>query len=361
MAIGPWASDTHTVTMICCARCVGRRAKLLPAILMLGGLAMIVTGPRAGGDGWVMELATPLELRNPADAGLALEAPGKGIIVTRHARPPPTIATANATDAARVDALLMLCILTGGTGHEAKVAAQLTTFADHHTWFVTRSRLGTPRTIRPDVDIEQGGRATLHLKTLRLFHNITHTPAFLEGYRFVMKADDDTYVNLPRVRALLAELDPEVPLFLGSTRFGLQPLGGRGGTQLTRMVQRGEFFREVAKHSMCHGGSGYIVSRGLLRLLRPHLQRCELAPPPTNMEDAKMAFCISQFTGLQCIGLQDDPTGFDVLRNARAGPAGLAAAIVRLDLGLILTGELAARARADQRRASFLVLVLSSP
>lgn len=82
-----------------------------------------------------------------------------------------------------------------------------------------------------------------------------------------------------QVRALLAELDPEVPLFLGSTRFGLQPLAG-SQAQLTRMVQRGEFFREAAKHSMCHGGSGYVVSRGLLRLLRPHLQRCVRHRPP---------------------------------------------------------------------------------
>ena len=46
-----------------------------------------------------------------------------------------------------------------------------------------------------------------------------------------------------------------------------------------------------------------------------------------------MAFCISQFTGIQCVGLQDDPAGFDVLRNARAGPAGLAAATVVFNLG----------------------------
>lgn len=190
------------------ARSMGRRAKLLPAVLLLGGLAALVTGPRLGGGGWMLGLATPpsagLEQRNRSpDTGPTL---GKGIVVTRHSRPPPAITATDATDAARDEAPLMLCIMAGGEGHERKVAAQLATFADDHTWFATRSPLATQRTILPDEDVEQGGRATLHLKTLRLFHNITHTPAFLEGYRFVMKADDDTYVNLPRVTTMTFDI-----------------------------------------------------------------------------------------------------------------------------------------------------------
>lgn len=115
------------------------------------------------------------------------------------------------------------------------------------------------------------------------------------------------------VRDLLALLDPEVPLYLGSARFGMS--GGRR-VPLGRYMKKGEFFREKQHYSMCHGGSGYILSRGLLRLLKGKFKRCEYEPPPTTLEDARLSFCINQHAGTQCTALEG-AYGFDVLKNAR--------------------------------------------
>lgn len=108
-----------------------------------------------------------------------------------------------------------------------------------------------------------------------------------------MKADDDTYVHLPRLKWLLRHLDPSVPLLLGSSRFGMAT-GMSTQLPLSKMLRKGEFFREMGYYSMCHGGAGYVVSRGLLALLEKKLRRCEVEPPPTHMEDAKLAFCANQ-------------------------------------------------------------------
>jgi hypothetical protein len=195
-------------------------------------------------------------------------------------------------------------------------------------FFVTRGGVnGTNNTIALDETAEQGGRKMLYRKTLRLLHHVAYDEAFANrGYDWVVKADDDTYVNTDRLSTVLGRLDPSVPLFVGSARFTLatartsssSSLSAVQGVSVAKMVRKGDYFRELEHYAMCHGGAGYALSRRLLSLLAPRLRRCEVEPPQTQMEDAKLSFCVGAHTGLQCLGLHGSG-GFDVLRNARLG------------------------------------------
>eukprot|EP00041_Stephanoeca_diplocostata_P020427 m.457301 g.457301 ORF g.457301 m.457301 type:complete len:680 (+) comp21577_c0_seq4:196-2235(+) len=208
-------------------------------------------------------------------------------------------------------------IYSGGPKFDKKFEAQFETFADKSTWWVTRERLPTKNRIVLSAEAESGGRKMLYRKTMRLLDDLIRNKNATDHYDFIMKADDDTYVNIPRIKQLLAHIDPDVPFFAGSTRFGLHT-GKNAFVSLGEMVQSGKYFAELQHVSMCHGGSGYVLSRGLLRLLRQRLQRCELQPPHTHMEDAKLAFCIYQYTGLTCSPLHDQVPGFDFFHNAKA-------------------------------------------
>jgi hypothetical protein len=204
-------------------------------------------------------------------------------------------------------------------------------FSTHTSvFFVTRGGInGTNNTIALDETAEQGGRKMLYRKTLRLLHHVAYDEAFANGgYDWVVKADDDTYVNTDRLSTVLGRLDPSVPLFVGSARFTLatartsssssSSLSAVQGVSVAKMVRKGDYFRELEHYAMCHGGAGYALSRRLLSLLAPRLRRCEVEPPQTQMEDAKLSFCVGAHTGLQCLGLHGSG-GFDVLSNARLG------------------------------------------
>ncbi len=64
------------------------------------------------------------------------------------------------------------------------------------------------------------------------------------------QADDDTFVHRTRLQRDLSMLNPSVPLYLG---------------------------RNVGqKDDFCHGGAGYILSRGALEMIGPHLHLCKI-------------------------------------------------------------------------------------
>lgn len=115
----------------------------------------------------------------------------------------------------------MVYIYSGGALFDKKYEGQQATFADNDTWWVTRERLPTDNRIVLDAIAESGGRKMLYRKTMRLLDHLIHIENVPDRYDFIMKADDDTYVNIPRIKQLLAYVDPDVPFFAGSTRFGL--------------------------------------------------------------------------------------------------------------------------------------------
>ena len=212
---------------------------------------------------------------------------------------------------------LKMLLYAGGRDSTARVQAQLASFAgsDSDVWWVTGMPLPTNRTLDLGAAAESGGYRDLPRKTIALFRHVANS-ADLNAYGFYMKADDDTYINTPRLRLLLSQLNPDIPLYLGSARFGFEA-GRSAHVALGQLVRKGEYFREYKHYTMCHGGSGYILSRAMVRLLKDHLRVCEYEPPPTKLEDARLAFCINRWVGMKCNGLEKG-LGFDILRNKRS-------------------------------------------
>ncbi|ORX71702.1 hypothetical protein K493DRAFT_364340 [Basidiobolus meristosporus CBS 931.73] len=92
----------------------------------------------------------------------------------------------------------------------------------------------------------------------------------LNYYDWIMKVDDDTYVNIDQLLSGFKEENPNE----------LRLLGHMDSGPVTRI------------HS-CFGGSGYILSRRLLRMVGPFLAQCRLS---VNMgaEDVLLADCIGR-------------------------------------------------------------------
>ena len=105
----------------------------------------------------------------------------------------------------------------------------------------------------------------------------------LHRYKWFMKADDDLYVRVTRLEALLRSLDHRQPLYLGQPGFG-------GAEGLTPLVAGGRF---------CMGGPGIVLSQGLLLRLGPQLAGC-LRSAVTSHEDVELGRCIAEQTGVLC-------------------------------------------------------------
>lgn len=105
----------------------------------------------------------------------------------------------------------------------------------------------------------------------------------LRRYKWFMRADDDLYVRVTRLEALLRSLDHHQPIYLGQPGFG-------GAEGLTPLVAGGRF---------CMGGPGIVLSQGLLRRLGPHLAGC-LQSVATTHEDVELGRCIAEQVGVLC-------------------------------------------------------------
>ena len=107
----------------------------------------------------------------------------------------------------------------------------------------------------------------------------------IEEYSWFMRADDDTYVRIPELLQFLSLLDPSEPLYIGA------PGTGRSEDLNTLGLYTHELY--------CLGGPGTVFSHTLIRMLRPHLERC-LREATTYHDDAEVGKCISRNIGIQC-------------------------------------------------------------
>jgi hypothetical protein len=226
--------------------------------------------------------------------------------------PPPTLPAVHGPRK-----LLLVCLFTGGVspvavkekagsdGHadvlariNARVDAQVSSWAadDVDVYHVTHANISNPRVIRLPIEAESGGYKGLWLKTLLLFDHLANT-GFGRQYDYIFKGDDDTLVNLPEMRRLLRALDPSVPFQLGNNGYGV---GCRGPAPTSL------FFRQNRGTDPCHGGAGYVLSRGLLELAAPRFRGCADEWPSSSYEDAKLSYCLMRHAAANCIGMKHD-------------------------------------------------------
>lgn len=237
--------------------------------------------------------------------------------------------------------LLLVCVFSGGTSPVAKtesvnnndsisLESGSTSGGDRifgtnrrvnaqvHSWaggtdiyYVTHANISTRNTIVLPTEAESGGYKGIWKKTLLLFHHIATTPLG-QQYDYIMKCDDDTYVNLSQLRLLLKSMDSSVPFQLGNNGYGI---GCKGPAPTS------PFYRQDRGTKPCHGGAGYLLSHSLVDLVGVRFKECIQDWPQSSYEDAKLSYCLMKYAAVNCIGLKQD-FGWDRYHNAQRDKVG---------------------------------------
>jgi hypothetical protein len=216
--------------------------------------------------------------------------------------------------------LLLVCLFTGGdpgqktaADQEDRVNAVESSWADTDVYWVTRREdVNMTRRIRLPDEAETGGYKKIWKKSLHLFHYVTHSELGKQ-YDFVFKGDDDTFVNLAEMRELLAAFDPNIPAQFGNNLYGV---GARGA------VPAPPFYWQNRGIDSCHGGAGYVISRGALDITADHWLGCATEWPGSGYEDATVAFCLMRHVGTACFGMKMD-FGWDRYHNSKRENVGM--------------------------------------
>ena len=106
-------------------------------------------------------------------------------------------------------------------------------------------------------------------------------------FDYIVKVDDDTYLNTDKLNAFLFAVPKTKYMFIGSRGYGRQDL----------------IKAKLLKKAMCLGGPGYIINRATLSAFQLTIDSC-MAPVKTSSplwhSDAMISYCIEKATGIGC-------------------------------------------------------------
>lgn len=109
---------------------------------------------------------------------------------------------------------------------------------------------------------------------------------------------------MDRLKKTLSVFNASMPVYLGKP-FATKTRGAKGP---------GPLWRDFTTMYFCHGGSGYVMSRELLRLVGPVIRDAEVS---TSLEDAAVASVLYETTGVRCINLNAKMFGgLDLMGNS---------------------------------------------
>ncbi|EGD80807.1 hypothetical protein PTSG_01396 [Salpingoeca rosetta] len=199
---------------------------------------------------------------------------------------------------------VLVFVITGGKKASVKTnrKAVLETWFDKDTYFVTLEDVPTGNVIRLSPEAEAGGHRGLPVKVKHMFQYMYEH--FLDEYDWFVKADDDTYINMDRLKKTLSVYNPEIPVYIGKP-FSTKTKGVDGPSPL---------WRDFTTIGFCHGGAGYVLSRELLRIVGPYFRD---SPSVTALEDAAISSVLYQHSGVRCINTNARMFGgLDLVHNS---------------------------------------------
>lgn len=109
---------------------------------------------------------------------------------------------------------------------------------------------------------------------------------FIDDYDWFMRADDDVYVRVDKLRKFLSHFNASEGLYIG------QP--GMGKKEDLERIKLKE------NEHYCMGGPGIIYSRGALKKMVPHIEECMKNVVVSYNEDVEVGRCMIRRAKIMC-------------------------------------------------------------
>nr|CAB3230901.1 chondroitin sulfate synthase 1-like [Phallusia mammillata] len=106
----------------------------------------------------------------------------------------------------------------------------------------------------------------------------------VDNYEWFIRADDDVYIRVERLRQFLTQIDGDRMIYMGQPGHGVPEVREKLG---------------LNGHNFCMGGPGVLFNRKALEALCPHIDHC-MEEVVSGEEDVELGRCVTNHLHIEC-------------------------------------------------------------